>query len=314
MGRYILKRLILMLPVLVGVTIIVFTLLYFTPGDPAKMILGSNATSTEIEMKRAELGLNDGYFVRLIRYISGVAVGDFGKSYLSDRPVIKEIFDRFPSTFLLAVIAMCISSTVGVSMGVIAAVNQNTWKDNMAMAFALVGVSMPNFWLGLMLSIIFALKLGWLPASGFYGPSYWILPALTVSVQGMATIARQTRSSMLEVIRQDYIRTARAKGQKELIVVIIHALKNALIPVLTSIGMMFGALLCGAMVTEVIFSIPGLGNFMVSSIKNRDFPAVQGCVLFVAITVGFMNLIVDILYAYVDPRIKSQYKRAQGRA
>lgn len=312
MHKYILNRILMMLPVLLGVSLVVFSMMYFTPGDPARLILGETASETEVRELREEMGLNDPFLLQYGRYLKkAVFEGDLGTSYVTGRPVVTEIVARFPTTMLLAVLSVCISLLIGIPTGIISATRQYSIFDNLAMILALVGVSMPNFWQGLVLIIVFSLHLGWLPASGFYGPAYWILPALTIGTSTAATITRMTRSSMLEVIRQDYIRTARAKGQTELVVILKHALKNALIPIITVIGLQLGRGLGGAILTESIFSIPGLGKLMVDSIKARNYPVVQGGVLFIAVMFSFINLLVDVLYAYADPRIKSQYKRGR---
>ncbi len=314
MHKYILNRILMMLPVLLGVSLVVFSMMYFTPGDPARLILGETASETEVRELREEMGLNDPFLLQYGRYLKkAVFEGDLGTSYVTGRPVITEIVARFPTTMLLAVLSVCISVMIGIPTGIISATRQYSIFDNLAMILALVGVSMPNFWQGLVLIIVFSLHLGWLPASGFYGPAYWILPALTIGTSTAATITRMTRSSMLEVIRQDYIRTARAKGQTELVVILKHALKNALIPIITVIGLQLGRGLGGAILTESIFSIPGLGKLMVDSIKARNYPVVQGGVLFIAVMFSFINLLVDVLYAYADPRIKSQYKRGRKK-
>ncbi len=312
MHKFILNRILMMLPVLLGVSLVVFSMMYFTPGDPARMILGETASETEVRELREEMGLNDPFLLQYGRYLKkAVFEGDLGTSYVTGRPVVTEIVARFPTTMLLAVLSVFISVLIGIPTGIVSATRQYSLFDNLAMILALVGVSMPNFWQGLVLIIVFSLHLGWLPASGFYGPAYWILPALTIGTSTAATITRMTRSSMLEVIRQDYIRTARAKGQTELVVILKHALKNALIPIITVIGLQLGRGLGGAILTESIFSIPGLGKLMVDSIKARNYPVVQGGVLFIAVMFSFINLLVDVLYAYADPRIKSQYKRGR---
>ncbi len=310
MIRYIGKRLLMMIPVLLGVMVVVFTIMYLTPGDPARMILGEGAPQSAVEAVREELGLNDPYLVQLGRYIKNVVFHfDFGTSYVSKKPVAEEILLRFPATFKLAVYSVLISVIVGVSMGIISATRQYSIFDKLATSFALIGVSMPTFWAGLMAVIIFSIKLGWLPASGSYGPEYWVLPSFVLGLHGSATIMRMTRSSMLEVIRQDYIRTARAKGQNEWIVIVYHALKNAMIPVATVIGLQFGVLLGGSVLIESVFAIPGIGKFIIDSISKRDNPVVQSGVLFLALSFSIVNLLVDIMYGFLDPRIKSQYKQ-----
>lgn len=258
---------------------------------------------------REELGLNKPLYKQFGSYVWSLVIrGDLGTSYQSKQPVAKEIMQRFPTTILLAVVSVILSVGIGIPTGILSAIRQYSWIDKLSRALALLGVSMPNFWQGLMNILLFSVYLGWLPASGFYGWQYWILPAVTIGTSSAATITRMTRSSMLEVIRQDYIRTARAKGQSERVITIHHALKNALIPIITIIGIQFGGLLGGAVLTETVFAIPGLGKFMVDAIKARNYPVVQGGVLILAFVFSFVNLIIDILYAFVDPRIKSQYK------
>jgi peptide/nickel transport system permease protein len=310
MYKYILKRLLMMIPVLLGVILVIFIIIEITPGDPARIMLGESATDEAVARMREEMGLNRNIVVRFFDYVIGLITRlDFGVSYRTKQPVIGEIINRFPTTFKLAGLTTLISVGLGISMGIISATKQYSIFDNLATGIALFGVSIPNFWQGLMSIIIFAIWLGWLPPSGSYGPEYWVLPALTLGTSASATIMRMTRSSLLEVIRQDYIRTARSKGQKETVVIIKHGLKNALIPVLTVIGMQFGFLLGGSVLVESVFAIPGLGKYMVDAIGQRDFPVVQGGVLFLAISFSFVNLFVDILYSYLDPRIKSQYKK-----
>lgn len=311
MYKYILKRLLMMIPVLLGVMIAVFTITYFTPGDPARLLLGDGATKEAVEQVHEELGIDDPYIEQLGRYIGKIVFHfDFGTSYISKKPVTQEILQRFPTTLKLASYSVAISVIVGVLMGIVSATRQYSIFDRLATSFALIGVSMPTFWAGLMAIIVFSVTLGWLPPSGSYGPKYWIMPAAILGLHGAATIMRMTRSSMLEVIRQDYIRTARAKGQSERIVIMYHALKNAMIPIVTVIGMQFGVLLGGSVLVESVFALPGLGKYIIDSINMRDNPVVQGSVLFLALSFSFVNLAVDILYGFLDPRIKSQYKQS----
>lgn len=299
----------MLIPVMLGVSFIVFTLMHFTPGDPARIMLGESAPQEDVMRLREEMGLDDPFLIQYGRYVKRAVVNqDIGRSYVTRRSVADEIIGRFPATLKLAAIGVLVAVAIGIPVGIISATRQYTIFDQVSMVLALLGVSLPNFWQGLMLILLFSVKLGWLPASGFTSVKHMILPALTLGTSSAATITRMTRSSMLEVIRQDYIRTARAKGQVESIIINKHALKNALIPIITVIGLQFGSLLGGAVLTESIYSIPGVGRLMVDSIKSRDFPVVQGGVLFIAITFSIINLFVDILYAYVDPRIKSQYK------
>lgn len=309
MHKYILRRLLLLIPVMIGVSFIVFTMMYFTPGDPARIMLGESAPEAEVTRLRDELGLNDPFFVQYGRYVKNAVVHqDLGRSYVTKRPVFDEIAARFPNTLKLAALGVLVAVLIGIPVGIISATKQYSLFDNVSMIFALIGVSMPNFWQGLLLIILFSINLAWLPSSGFDTWKHMILPAVTLGTSSAAIITRMTRSSMLEVVRQDYIRTARAKGQKESVVINQHALKNALIPILTVIGLQFGYLLGGAVLTESIFGITGVGRLMVDSIKSRDMLVVQGGVLFIAVVFSIVNLGVDILYSYVDPRIKSQYK------
>jgi len=296
-----------MLPVLLGVTLIIFTLTYFTDGDPARIRLGMQASPEDVEAFREQLGLNDPFIQQFVRYVGNVARLDFGVSFASDRPVFDEIISRFPTTFQLAAMSVVIAILIGIPLGILSATKQYTIFDTSANIVGLMGISIPNFWLSMMLVLFFGVTLRWLPTSGFDTPLHWILPSFSIGVSSTAIIMRMTRSSMLEVLRQDYIRTARAKGQKESKIIIRHALKNALIPVITVVGIEVGVLLGGAILTENIFSINGIGRYMVDSIQTRDYPVIQGAVLLIASVFSFVNLIVDIIYAYVDPRIKTQY-------
>ena len=314
MWDVIVKRFLAMIPLLFGVTILVFLMTHFTPGDPARAMLGESATEEQIILKREELGLNDPLHVQYFNYLKGLVTRfDLGTSYSSGRSVSSEILARFPTTILLTLCGIIVTCGIGIPTGILSAVKQDTWIDKVCTVVALIGVSMPGFWFGLMLSYLFAYKLQWLPATGFYGPEYWILPAITVGLNTTATVMRFTRSQMLEVIRQDYIVTARAKGASEKRIILKHALKNSLIPVITVVGLQIGAQLGGAMVTETIFSVPGLGKYMVDAIQTRDYPVIQGGVLFIAIVFSVVNLLVDVLYTYVDPRIKAQFIRAKGK-
>lgn len=309
MHKYIIKRILLLLPVILGVSFVVFTMLYMTPGDPARMALGEQASEEAVQKFREQEGLDDPFLVQYGRYLTkAVTKGDLGKSYATKRPVVSEILNVFPSTLKLTAFSMVIAVCLGIPFGIISAVRQYSKLDTAIMIVALIGISMPVFWLGLLLILTFSVKLGWFPPSGFYSFKYMVLPSFALSAQAVAIITRMTRSSMLEVIRQDYIRTVRAKGQKESIVIGFHALKNALIPIITVIGVQFGYLLGGAILTEVIFSINGVGRLMVEAIKMRNYPIVQGGVLFIALAFSIVNLLVDLLYAYVDPRIKAQFK------
>ena len=309
MLKYIFRRIIMLIPVLLGVAFCVFTLLYFTPGDPARMVLGDLATDEAIKEFRDKEGLNDPFLVQFGNYIyKAVFKGDIGRSYSSKRPVMQEILTAFPYTLKLSAFAMIIAIIIGIPCGIISAIKQYSWFDTITMIFAMIGLSMPVFWLGLLLILLFAVRLRWLPSSGFSTFKAMILPSVALAAQSISMVTRMTRSSMLEVIRADYIRTARAKGQKESIVIGVHALRNALIPVVTLCGLQFGQLLSGAILTESIFAVPGVGRLMVNAIMSRDYPMVQGGVLFLAITFSIVNLLVDLLYAYIDPRIKAELK------
>lgn len=308
MLKYVWRRLVMLIPVLLGVVIIVFTLMYITPGDPVDALLGDAATPEAAEMLREQLGLNGGYFTRLFNYIKHLLQGDMGICYSTKQPVTTRIIQAFPYTLKLTALGVTFALAMGLVIGIISAVKQYSVFDHVAMFIAMIGNAMSSFWLGLLLLLYFSLQLRWFPASGFSSFRHMILPAFTVGFHTAATIARMTRSSMLEVIRQDYIVTARAKGQVELKIVIFHALRNALIPIITVVGIQFGLLLGGSVLVESIFVIPGIGKMMVDAIKSRNYPVVQGGVLTVAFAFSIINLIVDLLYAYVDPRIRSQYK------
>ena len=309
MLKFIAKRLLVMIPVLIGVTFIIFSMMYITDGDPARMMLGDLATDEEVEALREEMGLNDSFFTQYFNYLGDLLHGDLGTSYATKQPVAAVVAARLPATIKLAFLSCLFAIVVGVSIGSISAVRQYSVVDSIARVVSLLGISLPNFWLALLLMLLFSVKLGWLPASGLYGPAYYIMPMISISAVSIATFARTTRSSMLEVIRQDYIRTARAKGQNEWVIVFRHALKNALIPIITIVGVQFATALGGAVVNEQVFAIPGLGKLMVDSIKSRDFPVVQGGVLIIAFMFSILNLLIDLLYAFVDPRIKSQYMK-----
>ena len=309
MWKYVLKRIIMLVPVLLGVTLIILN--EITPGDPARTMAGDMASEEDVEQLREQLGLNDPFITRFLKYVVGLVTrGDLGTSYQTKQPVLQEVLNRLPTTLLLAVLSTTFMLVVGIPLGIVSATRQYSLLDNVCTAIGLIGVSMPTFWQGLMSILIFAVYLEWLPPSGFYGPSYWILPAFTVGTANAAQIMRMTRSSMLDVIHQDYIRSARAKGLSERAIIQKHALKNALIPILTVIGMNFGVMLGGAVVSESVFAIPGLGKYMIDAIKARNYPVISGGVLVLAILFSVVTLLVDILYAFVDPRVKATYKNA----
>lgn len=309
MSRYIYKRLLLMIPVVIMVAVLIFTIMYFTPGDPAIIILGPNASLEQLAAKRAELGIDQPYLVQLWNYLKNVFIRfDFGNSFINGRSVSSQIMERFPRTLMIAALSVLLSIVAGVPLGIVASVHQYTWKDNASMFAALIAASMPGFWIAQMMSLLFALKLGWLPATGIDSWKCYILPVVANAIGGIASMARQTRSSMLEVIREDYITTARAKGQIERKVIYHHALRNALIPIVTCAGGAFGFQLGGALVVETVFSIPGLGKYMMDAINQRDYPSIRGTVIFLAIAFSIVMLVVDIMYAFIDPRIKGQYQ------
>lgn len=307
MSKYILKRLIMMIPVMLGVTFLVFFIISLTPGDVTSMILGDGATEAAILELREEMGLDDPIIVQYGRYMGNLAKGDFGISYATGKNVVVEIGQRFPNTFKLTVSAIFLSVLISIPIGVISATKQYSIFDNVGMVLALIGISMPSFWTGLILIILFSLQIRWFPSGGMDGLNSLILPAFTLAIASTASITRTTRSSMLEVIRQDYINTAKAKGVNRKVVIRKHALKNALIPAITVIGLEFGVLLGGAVLTETVFSWPGIGRLMVQSIQSKDTPMVLGCVIVFALAFSIVNLIIDILYAFIDPRIKANY-------
>lgn len=310
MIRYVIRRLILMIPVIIGVTLLIFLLQAFTPGDPAKLTLGNDSTEEEREQWREERDLNDPILVQYVKYMWNVMHGDFGISYRSPKNITTTIFERWPTTFLVAMLSVSISAFIGITLGITAALHRNSWIDSFARFLGMLGVSMPNFWFALLMIMYFALDLKWFPVSGFYGPEYWVLPMATVGILGSAGLLRLTRSAVLDSLSADYVRTARSKGQKESKVVIHHVLRNALVPIVTSIGGHFAAALGGTIIIEQIFAIPGLGQLMVNAIYQRDYPLIRGSVLLVAVTASVVNLIVDLIYAWIDPRVKASFKNS----
>lgn len=339
MLKYIAKRILMLIPVLLGVSIIVFFLLRVCAPDPAPVVLGQHATEQSMNEWREAQGLNDNVVVQYVDFLKGAVTGDFGESYYTNQPVLQEISSRFPATIEIAIFAIIIASILGIIIGVIAAVKKNSIIDNTSMALSLVGVSIPIFWLGILFIILFVKILGWLPASGRIDPmlrpdnditglylidtlihgdfeafkdALWhlVLPGCTLALYTLAIICRMTRSSMLDSLNQDYIRTARSKGLKESTVVVKHALRNALMPIVTVIGLQFGSLLGGAVLTETVFAWPGIGSYTVECITKSDFPVIQAVVLIIATIFVLMNLLVDIIYAFLDPRIKYGKKEA----
>ena len=304
MGNFLLRRLLLLIPVLWGVATLVFLLLHFIPGDPVDLMLGDSALGTDRETLRDQLGLNDPLIVQYLRYFGDLLQGDWGTSLFSKKPVFEEIMERVPATMELMFGAMVVTILVAMPLGLIAAVNKGSWIDQGAMIFSLLGVSLPNFWLGPMLILLFSIHFDLLPVNERGGLEHLILPALTLGTSLASILARITRSSVVETLQAEYIRTARSKGISELRILFRHALRNALIPIVTVIGLQVGVLLSGAIITEAIFDWPGLGNLLISAINSRNYPLVQGCVLFIAGSYVMVNLVIDLLYAYLDPRIR----------
>ena len=314
MRRYVVRRLLLLVPVLLGVSIIIFMVLHLAPGDPAEIMLGSQATQADLERLRTELGLTQPLHVQYVHWLGLVARGDLGRSIWMKKPVLGEVLARFKATLVLTGAGLLLSTVAGLTLGITSAVRPNSVLDRLSAVASLFGASMPVFWLGIVLMVIFALWLGWLPASGMFSPYgggdlrdllvHLALPAVTLAAASVTIIARLTRSTMLETLGQDYIRTARAKGVVERTVVLRHGLKNALVPIVTVVGVQAGYLLGGAVLTETVFAWPGVGTLMMQGILARDFPLVQGCVLVVALSFVLINLAVDLLYAWLDPRIR----------
>ncbi|MDR7417798.1 MAG: ABC transporter permease [Armatimonadota bacterium] len=303
LGSYLVRRIGVALPTLVGVTLAIFFMVRLIPGDPARVILGLQASDEEVVRIRRELGLDRPIYVQYGRFIGRLVRGDLGISAVTRAPVIEEVATRLGPTAQLAVSSIVVATAVGLGAGIVSATRQYTAIDYLVMTVALCGVSIPVFWLGIMLMLVFSVYLHWLPAGGYGGPAHFVLPTIALAAFSIAIIARMTRSSLLETFNQDYVRTAHAKGARPRAVVLRHALKNALIPVITVIGLQFGALLGGAILTETTFAWPGMGRLLVNAITSRDYPVVQGIVLTFAVIFTVVNLIVDLLYAYVDPRI-----------
>ena len=308
MYKYILKRILVLIPVIVIVAFLIFFMMKLTPGDPA-LAIAPDASEEALEEIRDNLGINDPLMVQFGRYMFGLVRGDLGNSYFSNKSVFSEYAAKFPATLKLSVCAIAVAIVISIPLGIICAIKRNSFIDNIFSLAGLIGVAMPNFWMGLLLIIFFSLNLGWVPSGGSSGWKSIILPAVTLGTAQAALILRTTRSSMLEVIRQDYINTARAKGLKEKVVMKKHALKNALIPIITVIGIQLGNTLGGAVVIETVFSWPGVGRLIIDSLTRKDLPMVMGCIILTTIVICITNLLIDIQYAYVDPRIKAQYRR-----
>ena len=304
MGAYIAKRILISAPVMFGIALITFILLNVIPGDPIALMMKEHISPDVVERVRAQMHLDDPAYVRFFRFLWGAVQGDFGVSYKLNRSVATLLMDAFPNTLMLAISAALVSWIIGIPAGILSAVKKRSFLDNSIMGFSLLGVSIPVFWAGLLFQYIFSLQLGILPVSGFSGPEYMIMPAIVLGWSAAGTIARLTRSSLLEVMRNDYIRTARAKGNLEIKVIINHALKNSMLPVVTVMALQVAGLLSGAVITESIFGIPGIGRIAVNAIQNRDMPLLQGAVMFTTVLVIIGNLVADILYSILDPRIK----------
>ena len=302
MGAFLLRRLLLAIPTLLGVLVVVFALLFIAPGDPVMEMVGERADSATIAQLRHQLHLDESRPKQFAAYAGGVLRGDLGTSFITGRPIARDIAERFPKTLELACAAMLLAVTLGVTIGVITAAHPGGWLDRLTLAFTYLGISFPVYWVGLILILVFAMILRWLPPSGTGGLAFLVLPAFALGTRSIAFLARMTRSAMLEVLGSDYIRTARAKGLPRASVLARHALRNALIPVITVIGLDFGSYLTGSILTETVFSWPGLGRYVVNAISKRDLPAIQGSILFLSVVFVIVNIIADLAYAAADPR------------
>jgi ABC-type dipeptide/oligopeptide/nickel transport system permease component len=304
MARYLVRRLLLTIPVLLGVATLVFALIHLVPGDPAQAMLGEGASQEEIDQLRTKLGLDRPLLVQYQSFLTGLVRGDLGSSFRYGTPVTREIRDRLFRTFQLAFAAMFVAMLIAVPLGILAAVFRGTAIDHAAMTLALVGISMPNFWLGPLLAILFAVYLGWLPVAGTGSLAHLVLPAITLGAALAAILARMTRASLLEELRELYVLAARARGLSRARAIVRHAFRNSLIPVVTIVGLQFGAVLTGTIITETIFAWPGVGRLLIQAINFRDYPLVQGCILFISFTYVMMNLLTDLTYGLLDPRIR----------
>ena len=304
MLRYLVRRLLLTLPVLLGVATLVFSLIHLVPGDPAQAMLGDGASAQDIAELRVNLGLDRPLLEQYVTFLRHAITGDLGRSFRTGQPVTTMIVERIPATAELAVAAMIVAILIAIPLGVVAAVWRGTAADYGAMTFALAGVSIPNFWLGPLLAIVFAVELGWLPVSGRGTLAHLILPAVSLGLALAAILARMTRASLLEELRELYVRAARARGASRVAAITTHALRNSMIPLLTIVALQFGAVLTGAVITETIFAWPGIGRLLIQSIGFRDYPMVQGCILLIAVTYVTVNLVTDLMYGVLDPRIR----------
>jgi peptide/nickel transport system permease protein len=304
MITYLIRRLLLTVPVLLGVATLVFSLIHLVPGDPAQAMLGEGASQEEVQKLRGQLGLDRPLLAQYRSFLGGIARGDLGTSFRYNTPVTAQIRERFPNTAKLALAAMLVALVVAIPLGILAAVYRGTIVDHAAMTLALAGICMPNFWLGPLLAILFAVWLGWLPVSGTGTPAHLVLPAVTLGAALAAILARMTRASLLEELRELYVLAARARGVSGARAVLRHAFRNSLIPIVTIVGLQFGAVLTGTIITETIFAWPGIGRLLIQAISFRDYPLVQGCILFISVTYVAMNLITDLTYGFLDPRIR----------
>lgn len=307
MGKYILKRILLLIPVVIGITFFIFLIMSLAPGDPATLILGIDASPEQLAAKRIELGLQDPIIVRYIHYMVNALQGNFGESWYNHYNVLNEFLMRLPNTMKLGMFAMLLSSLVGIPLGILTAIRQNGFVDYTALVAAMVFSSMPIFWFGLMAQMYIALKWKLLPATGAESFKYFILPAITLAAGQLAGQVRGTRTAMLDVIKQDYVRTARSKGASEKRVIFKHVVRNGMLPVVTHLGVSFATLIGGTTVTESVFAVPGVSTLLINAVKIRDVPVVMGIILIIACFVGIVNLLVDLLYAYIDPRVKLGY-------
>jgi peptide/nickel transport system permease protein len=306
MRGFFLRRLAVVIPTVIGAVTLVFFFLHMIPGDPVEVMLGETAQQADKEKLREELGLNQPLYVQYGRFMAGIVQGDLGGSYFYRRPVVQVIAERVPATAELALAAFLVAGLIAIPLGIIAALREGTVVDNAAVLFSLVGVSLPNFWLGPLLIILFSIKLGWFPVSGKAGVASLVLPAITLGAAFAAILSRMTRASLLERLGEDYLMVARAKGLPEWKVILKHALRNALIPIITVMGLQIGALLSGAIITENVFSWPGIGTLLINAIEARDYPLVQGCILFISLSYVLVNLLTDLFYGWADPRIRLQ--------
>jgi peptide/nickel transport system permease protein len=304
MITYLIRRLLLTVPVLLGVATLVFALIHLVPGDPAQAMLGEGASQEEVQKLRGQLGLDRPLLAQYLSFLGDIARGDLGTSFRYNTPVTAQIRERFPNTAKLALSAMLVALIVAIPLGILAAVYRGTFIDHAAMTLALAGICMPNFWLGPLLAILFAVWLGWLPVSGTGTPAHLVLPAVTLGAALAAILARMTRASLLEELRELYVLAARARGVSGARAVLRHAFRNSLIPIVTIVGLQFGAVLTGTIITETIFAWPGIGRLLIQAISFRDYPLVQGCILFISVTYVAMNLITDLTYGFLDPRIR----------